>query len=349
MDEVNACIAANAEQEELVDQPEIVKGIVRVSGPFTVEGVQPPEMSLGDVVDTFAFGGEPEEVGPTFQSREATLGELPENVEAYLERMVRLLRGDGVRFTDNKQMHFSRLEPLYSSGQVSGFHAEGRWAPSGEVDPESDVPATVGVVFGPQFGPVTVPMIENLIRPASRRYDALVVAGFSFTAEAQALMAESPHPNLRLVIAHIRPDVNPGMDGLLKEKPGSQLFTVFGQPRARLVPDKDGEFRAVMEGVDIYNPADDSITVARADKVAAWFLDSDYDGRAFCISQAFFPDPSAWEKLAKALNSVVDAQRFAAFSRTESLPFKPGKHRRAAIKVIDPRGNEVMRVLPIEE
>ena len=41
MDEVNACIAANAEQEELVDQPEISKGIVRVSGPFTVEAVQP--------------------------------------------------------------------------------------------------------------------------------------------------------------------------------------------------------------------------------------------------------------------------------------------------------------------
>ena len=41
MDEVNACIAANAEQEELVDQPEVVKGS-RVSGPFTVEAVQPP-------------------------------------------------------------------------------------------------------------------------------------------------------------------------------------------------------------------------------------------------------------------------------------------------------------------
>ena len=35
MDEVNAAIAANAEQEELVDRPLIVRGIVRVSGPFT--------------------------------------------------------------------------------------------------------------------------------------------------------------------------------------------------------------------------------------------------------------------------------------------------------------------------
>ena len=49
MDEVNACIATNADQEELVDQPEVVKGIVRVSGPFTVEAVQPPEISMGAI------------------------------------------------------------------------------------------------------------------------------------------------------------------------------------------------------------------------------------------------------------------------------------------------------------
>ena len=46
MDEVNACIAANADQEGLVDQPEVRKGVVRVSGPFTVEAVHPPEQSL---------------------------------------------------------------------------------------------------------------------------------------------------------------------------------------------------------------------------------------------------------------------------------------------------------------
>lgn len=46
MDEVNACIAASAEQEDLVDQVEVVKNVVRVSGPFTVEAVMPAEESL---------------------------------------------------------------------------------------------------------------------------------------------------------------------------------------------------------------------------------------------------------------------------------------------------------------
>jgi adenine-specific DNA-methyltransferase len=102
-----------------------------------------------------------------------------------------------------------------------------------------------------------------------------------------------------------------------------------------------------MDGVIIYNPVDNSISKAGASKVAAWFLDSDYDGRTFCITQAFFPDKSAWEKLSKALNGpggVIDAERFEALSGTKSLPFPAGKHKCAAVKVIDPRGNEVMRV-----
>jgi adenine-specific DNA-methyltransferase len=149
-------------------------------------------------------------------------------------------------------------------------------------------------------------------------------------------------------MANIRPDVNPGMAGLLKEQPGNQLFTVFGQPRTSVSgPDGDGNYTVTMEGVDIYNPVDNSITPTGADKVAAWFIDSDYDGWTFCITQAFFPDASAWDKLSRALNGpggVIDEERFAALSGTVSLPFPAGKNRTVAVKVIDPRGNEVMKV-----
>ena len=82
-----------------------------------------------------------------------------------------------------------------------------------------------------------------------------------------------------------------------------------------------------------------------ANKVAAWFLDCDYDGRTFCVSQAFFPDSNAWDRIAAALRTQVDPERFETFSGTLSLPFAAGKERRIAVKVIDPRGNEVMRVM----
>jgi adenine-specific DNA-methyltransferase len=351
MDEVNVCIAANAEQEELVDQPEVDRKITRVSGPFSVEAVQPPELSLGEAleVSTGQFAGEPEELGETFIIREVHMGESPQNIEAYLTKMVELLRMDGVRFPDNKQRKFSRLDSLFASGRSGGIHAEGRWANEGETDEDPSGHATVGVVFGPQYGPITAKMVEEVIRPAARCYEDLVFAGFSFDGAAQAAIDEG-HPRLRIHIAHIRPDVNPGMNGLLKEQPGSQLFTVFGRPRTKLNgPDAEGMYTVAMEGVDIYDPVANQIVDTGAAKVAAWFVDGDYDGRTFCIAQAFFPDKSVWTKLSKALAGVVDPERFEALSGTTSLPFAAGTHNRVAVKVIDPRGNEVMRVHALDE
>jgi adenine-specific DNA-methyltransferase len=374
MDEVNACIEANAEPEELVDQPEIRRGVVRVSGPFTVEAVQPQELPLDEAdspiggasePDTETFDGSAEPKGQEMEEGPAPahvgsaepidLAAMPagvgqnreaeaRNADSYIENMIRLLRIDCVRFPDNKEMKFSRLDPM-GTGSAT-IHAEGRWMPPGATDADPEGRATVCVAFGPQYGPVTATQVEILMRAASRRgYDELVIAGFAFDGTAQAVIEEADHPHVRIHMAHIRPDVNPAMNGLLKETPGSQLFSVFGRPRTRLQgPAKDRSYTVRMEGVDIYDPVTNTIEPNRADKVAAWFVDTDYDGRTFCITQAFFPDKTAWEKLAKALKGAVDETAFAALAGTVSLPFPAGKHKTVAVKVIDPRGNEVMRV-----
>ena len=251
--------------------------------------------------------------------------------------MVRLLRADGVRFPNNKTLAFERLEPV--SGDPF-LHAEGEWRT------EEGQMRRVAVSIGPEQGAVSAYQVENALPVAMRRgFDDLVFAGFAFDALAQATIQDDPNPRVRSHLAHIRPDV--AMGGLLKETPNSQLFTVFGQPRTELRNLPDGQHQVVMEGVDIYNPVDNTILPTGADKVAAWFLDSDYDGRTFCITQAFFPDKSAWEKLARALKGVIDEDRFATLSGTVSLPFTAGK--RVAVKVIDPRGNEVMRVHRLDD
>lgn len=339
--EVNECVARSADPEELFDQPELNRAVIRVSGPFTVEAVQPPEVSLGELQES-PIGGDPDELEDTFPTRDGDIA--ARNTEAYIDQMLKLLRIDGVRFPDNKQMNFTSLEPII--GKASVLHAEGSWASQDQAEPDQPVRPTIAVAFGPQYGPVTAHQVEHLIRAAARAgYDDLVIAGFNFDGPAQAVIEESAHPNVRIHMAHIRPDVNPGMDGLLKQQPGAQLFTVFGLPRTVLNgPDRNQEYTVDMEGVDIYNPVDNTVTPSRADKVAAWFVDSDYDGRTFCITQAFFPDRSAWAKLSKALDKVVDESRFEALSGTRSLPFPVGENKAVAVKVLDPRGNEVMRV-----
>ena len=325
--EANACIAASADSEELVDQPEVDRKKLRVSGPFTVEAVQPAEASLD--ADS-PIGGEPEERLDTFES--GGVEDEPTNAEAYLDQMIRLLKNDGVRFPDNQKMKFAALDPL----EAGILHAEGSWA-------DDDTERNVAVVFGPQHGPVTVMQVEECLPIASRRgYDELIFAGFSFEGEAQTTIQADPNPRVRAHMAHINPDVI--MGALLKETPSSQLFTVFGSPRTEIETTEDEEYIVKMEGVDIYNPVENTVSSAGGDKVAAWFLDSDYDGRTFCITQAFFPDKKAWDKIARALKGVIDPERFEKFSGTESLPFPAGQHQRVAVKVIDPRGNEVMCV-----
>jgi adenine-specific DNA-methyltransferase len=280
-----------------VDKPTKKKGVVRVSGPFTVEAVQPPEVSFGNgAAGGSPIGGAPEELEETFGLNGDGETET-RNAEDYLDQMLRMLRIDGVRFLDNKPMRFTRLEPL--NGQSQAIHAEGRWTPVNGEDPDPEGRAGVCVAIGPQYGPVTAMQVEQALRAASRRgYDDLVIAGFNLDGPAQAVIEEAHNPNVRVHMAHISPDVNPAMNGLLREQPGAQLFTVFGQPRTCLEgPREDGQYTVIMEGVDIYNPVENTVLPTKADKVAAWFIDSDYDGRTFCITQAFFPDRKAWEKL----------------------------------------------------
>jgi len=333
MDEVNACIDARADQEELVDQPLIDKSILRVCSPFTVEGVIPSEESI-DFESESPIGGAPEEL-EAFDGADPAAEESksePQNAEAYVDKIIRLLRQDGVLFPNNKSIKFDRLEAYTSPG----LHAEGTWI-------SDDIERSVAVVVAPQYGSLTAKMVEEGIRFAAKRgFDELVFAGFSFDGAAQAAIQEDPDPHLRLHMAQIRPDVN--MGDLLKTTASSQIFTVSGTPRTALNELPSGELQAVMEGVDIYDPVTNSVRSTGAEKVAAWFVDADYDGRCFCITQAFFPDKKAWEKLSKALTGTVDPERFEAFAGTVSLPFPKGSHNRVAIKVIDPRGNEVMRV-----
>lgn len=319
MDEVNACIAANAAQEELVDQPRVVKGITRVSGPFTVESVLPELESL-------------DEDSPI----EGTDGELPafdpQNAEAFQEQVLSWLRVQGVDFLDNKHQHFLRLDPLPGSPFLQ---AQGEWG-------DAAAPRKVAVSLGPRIGNVSEYQVGKALRQAYQRgFQELVFAGFGFDATAQGAIQQHAEEGgeVRTHLLLIRPDA--AMGDLLKTGPGAQLFTAMGLPRTKLERLKGGEFRVHMEGVDIYNPVDHSLVPTGADKVAAWFLDQDYDGRAFCITQAFFPDKDAWTKLAKAMKAA-DAEAFRAFAGTTSLPFSAGNHGRCAIKVIDPRGNEVM-------
>jgi adenine-specific DNA-methyltransferase len=325
------------DKETLFDKPEIDRKKIRVSGPFTVEGIPQlyaTERDEGQVVpETITQYG---------------------NAENHINTLIELLRKDGVTFPANKRMKFENFIPV-SGGFI---HAEGEPI-------EKNGLKKVAVSFGPPHGPVTLRQVEDGIREAHiNGYDGIIFCGFAFDSSAM----DVKHPKVKVFYSHIRPDVLVG--DLLKTTASSQLFTVFGEPDIEITPLKsptlakgpvrpdlpgggkggfsgDIEYQIILKGVDIYDPLTGEVYSDNGDRIAAWFIDTDYDKRAFCISQAFFPDSSAWDKLKRALKTSIDEDKFELLTTTRSLPFKLGKEKRIAVKVIDHRGNEVMVVREI--
>ena len=322
--EIDRIIQEYAPQEILYDQPEVDQKTVRVSGPFTVEAIPPPIYEPETPI-----GG-----APGFEAEQY-------EGDSHIAALIDLLRKDGVTFHDNKKLILATLTPR--TGGV--LHAEGE-AKNGEEEKR------YAFSFGPLHGPVSVRQVEDGLREAHRGgYDVIIFCGFAFDPEAQAAIEASPHPRVKAMLSHIRPDVimtDAKGGSLLKTTASSQLFTVFGEPDIELVKEEDGEnFIVRLLGVDVYDPLTGQVNSENAGRIAAWFIDTDYDRRTFCVAQAFFPDKSAWKKLERALKGTIDHEKFEMLTGQESLPFKKGESGEVAIKVIDQRGNEVMKVMPL--
>lgn len=314
--------------EILFDRPILERDRVRVSGPFSVEAIPVPSIEDSSLLEV--------------QELETPKQGLSTNVaEDYVSTMIELVRKDGVTFPGDKHMIFNEVRPIKSAGFL---HGEAQIEQNGGT-------CRVALSFGPRHGPVTARQVEEATRSAYMMgFSILVFAGFAFDPEASATIQKNPHPNLQIHMANIRPDVE--MNDLLKSPKGSQLFTVFGQPDVTVA--KVGEEYSVqLLGVDIYDPSSGEVSPSRPEDVAAWFLDQNYDGYTFCITQAFFPKEATnrnpWDKLENALHGSISKEKMEKLRGTTSLPFKAGDQKRIAVKVIDQRGNEVIVVKKLEE
>jgi adenine-specific DNA-methyltransferase len=58
-------------------------------------------------------------------------------------------------------------------------------------------------------------------------------------------------------------------------------------------------------------------------------------------------ESGGWARLARNLRAEVDSERLAAYRGTVSLPFEPGAHRRVAVKIVDDRGIESLKIVPL--
>jgi adenine-specific DNA-methyltransferase len=344
--EIDESIKSNASQETLYDRPKVVRGVVRVTSPFTVEAIpvpaveDPTQAPIPQSEDSVGAGsraspdvGQPQGDAPTTEP-----GRINDRGGDYLTMMINLLKKQGsILFPGGKKLELMNIRSL----NLGYLHAEAEAKQNGNT-------LRVAISFGPQHGPVIAHQVQEAIPTAKMNcYQMLLFAGFAFDPEAQALIQKVPVAGLQVHFANVAPDVLVG--DLLKTTRESQIFTVFGQPDVRVDKQEDGTYRVELSGVDIYDPLTGNVESKEGKEVAAWFLDTDYDGKTFHLCQAFFPGaPDAWEKLQRALKAQIPPEVFEQMRGTVSFPFQPGEHQRIAVKVIDFRGNEVVRVIPLK-
>jgi len=339
------------DEEILVDRPEVDKKHIRVTGPFCVEATIPTPMDLEAQ----------EEFGDTSQITEETI--------SYEDRMIEVLRkapvlqvGGGKTVTLKNIRRPAKTLSLSAEAGVEAT-APGQKPTLTEAIDEADDKGKgklaltlkpVAIVFGPENGAVSEKQVNEAAKEAAgRKFTHLYVIGFAIQPNARKLIEEC-NVIYEIPATYIQATPDLMMGDLLKNMRSSQIFSVCGLPDVEIkqIKTKKGDeqkYQITLQGLDIFDPGTMKTEHMKGDDVPAWFLDTDYNGLCFHVSQAFFPRTSAWDSLKRALKGMYADTVWEHLRGAASVPFVAGEHNQIAVKVIDDRGNELLVVKDLSE
>jgi len=336
--------------EVLVDRPEQVKSITRLTGRFVVEATIPtPQRLEGDGSDSNA-------VSPAEDDWSA--------------RMIGILRaspllhvGGGrtvklASIREPSQALTLSAEAVALNDSLAGSPHPNPLPAGEEAKPgaAADTGNPVAILFGPENGALTEATVRSAHDEASmksRGYAHMYVIGFAIDPRAREYLEHAAQLGVAATYVQATPDVL--MGDLLKNMRSSQIFSVCGLPdvaldRVSAPADALGAakefpyFSVRLDGLDVFDPARQEVDHRSGLDVPCWLLDTDYNGMVFHVNQAFFPRTAAWDNLKRSLKAEFDENVWSHLSGNVSAPFTLGRHGKIAVKVIDDRGNELMVV-----
>ncbi len=261
-------------------------------------------------------------------------------------------------------INFSRVEPL---GGTRWLHAD---AETKGVKPERVV-----ISFGPDYAPLITTQVEMAWEEARTLHPKpaiLVFAAFQFDPEAAKDIDDLTKEKTGMTFLTAQMNADLLTDDLKKKRSSNQSFWLVGRPDIEIRRAKPSDssgvssrtnvrdllsssppgplYIAEVRGFDYYNTRTGTIESGDTAKIAMWLLDTDYDGRSLYPRQVFFPladEDEGWAKLARNLKAEIDPELIETYRGTVSLPFALGEHKRVAVKVIDDRGIESLKVLQL--
>lgn len=318
-------IADHAEQETLYDKPRIDKSKLRICGPFSVEAVPAPTVLSLD-----------ESMPP--QEADETVARSGETSRQALWRD-ELLK-TGVRGKGGAILRFAEFETLPG---LKYIHASGSLAETGE---------RVVVSFGPEHAALEQRQVELALTEAETLRPSpqfILFCAFTFDPEAAKDIDEVNWPSVTLLKAQMNTDLL--TEDLKKKRASNESFWLMGQPDVELRKRKDGLWEVEVNGFDYFDPKAGDLVSGGKTQIAMWSLDADYDNRSLMPHQVFFPMADAkggWNRLRKTVRAELDEDLLEQFHGTVSLPFEAGENRRIAVKIVDDRGIESLKIMPLE-
>jgi adenine-specific DNA-methyltransferase len=316
--------------ETSYDQPLVDKTRVRVTGPFTVEAVPSPTVKpLTEI-----------EVKIPADVSVARSGETLRQSE-WRDELLRT----GIRGKGGQKLEFSRVEPL--SG-TRWLHAEAATSA-----PDSQ---RVVVSFGPEHAPLEPKQVELAIQETERlvpKPSIVLFVAFQFDPEAAKNIDETQWKDVSLLKVQMNADLL--TDDLKKKRVTNESFWLIGQPDVQIEKIKEGndkgKYRVQVLGFDYYDTKNGTVVSGGAHNIAVWMLDTDYDGRSLYPKQVFFPmadEKGGWSRLARNLKAELDEDLIEAYHGTTSLPFKLGTYNTIAVKIVDDRGIESIKIIEVD-
>ena len=344
-EQIEKAIQKYADQETLYDQPLLDKSKVRITGPFTVEAVPAPTVKPLDNVQGLTDT-------PDADQSIARSGETLRQAEWRDELFKTGIRGKGGQY-----ILFSRVEPLPGTRWL---HADGETKPSNEENDTSqgsggtqNKPMRAVISFGLEHAPLDQRQVEMAIQEAETQKPKpklVIFAAFQFDPEAAKDIDETNWPGVTLLKVQMNADLL--TEDLKKKRASNESFWLIGQPDVALRRihrgEDTGKWEVEVHGFDYYNTRNGNIESGSVEKIAMWMLDTDYDGRSIFPSQVFFPmagEKDGWSRLARNLKSEIDEDLIESYQGTVSLPFEIGNYQRVAVKIVDDRGIESLKII----
>ncbi len=345
--EMDRSIAAQADNETLYDQPEKTKYKLRVSGPFTVEAVPfPTVLSLQKHSAHVPRGLE---ANSAHNSALADMSVARSGNTSRQHTWRDELLKAGIRGKGGQMLKFAELEVLPGT---TCLHASGHLVESEEAAQAGLGGARAVISFGPEHGALEQRQVEHALGEAAElfpRPKMIVFCAFAFDPEAakdidalKGITALKAQMNTDLLTEDLKKAAS--------KSTTNQSFWLMGQPDVHLTALPDGMWQVEVNGFDYFDTAKGELVSGGKTKIAAWSLDTDYDGRSLFPHQFFFPmagKDEGWMKLKKDIRAELDEDLLKHFVGTVSLPFEAGANNTVAVKIVDDRGIESLKVMKL--